>query len=175
MELVKITQTAKKLIKDLQTTPSNFTMNIQNSNCLTVGYALRFYLENNQNKYSLRKNFDEDNEDLLGDLDQDLINKKIEEFKCSKEIRTDESYYYYLKYITSCLSTLNAKTQSLKNIIDVVQVFYPYIETNDRFNRILPSQSYLSYIVQNSQDLFSKKEDCQRNSQNNSKKLQIKI
>ena len=43
---------------------------------------------------------------------------------------------------------------------DMVQLFFPYVEMNNRFNRVLPSQSYLAYFLENFEALFQNTKDC---------------
>ena len=69
---------------------------------------------------------------------------------------TDESSYYYLKYLVSSLLELGKASGNEKvTETDLAVLFVPYVEMRSRFERVLPSQSILQSILQNSEGLFA--------------------
>jgi len=175
-ELEKI---SKNLLKNLRKTPANLTSTFitdQNIDCNLYGYALRTYIEINRASLSLRLAFKaeytETNPDESVKINSNAVIKKIEELKCIRQLTSDDSYYFYLKYITNSLHDivkLNSKSQV--NIVDVTVIFLPYIELVNKSDRILPSHSILLYILQNSEKLFSN-DSCQTEIKPKTKLLQ---
>ncbi len=94
-------------------------------------------------------------------IDPNTVVKKIEELKCNRQLSSDQSYYFYLKYTTKSLHDMikfNAKSQL--NAVDLTVLFLPYMELVSKHDRILPSHSLLLNVLQNSEKLFAS-DSCQ--------------
>lgn len=92
----------------------------------------------------------------------DAISKRINQFKCTNTLATDESTYFYYKYIFKSISEMvKLNEDSRLNEVDFAVLFIPFIELENKFNRILPSHSILLSILQNMSALFDK-DECDR-------------
>ena len=161
---VQTRKKAENLLDILAVSPANLTSQYgkQTFDCKTFGVALGLYFEKNQNVFSLRNNFrdksDEDDgyhPDTSSLINTNFINKKLDEFKCAGKLATDQSYYHYLKYLTqSMLAIVNSNSKSKINTTDIAVMFLPFVELNNKFNRILPSHSILLYLI-NNENLFA--------------------
>ena len=154
---------AKKLINYLETTPSNLTLKLDTFDCPTFGYALKDFFEKNEDLYSIRKNLIGDKtSDFSMPIEEDTLKNTMEYFRCKKEIKTDESFFHYLKYLLKSLRGLaDSSNEAQKlSINDLTEIFYPYIEMRDKFNRILLSHSYLGYLLNSYDSVFNIQEQC---------------
>ncbi len=156
---------SKKLLSILEKSPANFTIG-SDFDCMTYGYALRDYFEMYQSNHSIRALISMNDDSMP--LEEDLIEKKIEYFRCIPQLKVDISFYHYFKYLVESfrlMATNDATTKPELSIINIAQLFSPFIELNDRFEHVLTSHSYLLYILQNYEKLFSKTEPCGNESQ----------
>lgn len=212
----------RRLMQQLISSPASL-VNKKLLDCRTFSYALRLYLEENQYMYALRRIFilNKNIQDESLPLYEEKIDRQLNTLKCRDSIKTDQSFFYYIKYLIESFKFLvsesvNSQTilmekqqlhqlaggelapvddkvanrldsdsqssgsskselltmienESLKNITtspiylnvhDVVQLFYPYVEVTNRFKRILPSHSYLSYFMLNYETLFNSNSSC---------------
>ena len=165
---------AKKLYSFLVSSPANFSYSTNDYDCLTFANALKLFFEENKNVLSLRKNFVPNSKsiDVSLPLDYNKIEKTLETIRCKAQLKSDISSFHYIKYLVGSLKNLSTISESLtsqdpgfkKNIPltlnDIGQIFYPYVEMEDKFNRILPSHSYLAYFLTNYDNLFLKNPPC---------------
>lgn len=114
--------------------------------CPLFAKATRIYMEGRQSELNLRQ---------LLDGDKDL-SAAIDELKCDQTSSSDESNYFYIKYLTrSILDILKATGDKKMTEIDMAMLFMPFVEMPSRFERTLPSQSFLLNILQNHKKLFA--------------------
>ena len=106
LQYVKLNTEAKQLSKQLITLPANLTTfkrRKQSSgfDCRTFGFALRQYFIENQEQYAIRRLMIANRkiQDASFPLDENLIDRQITEFRCRPTIKTDQSIYYYFKYL----------------------------------------------------------------------------
>lgn len=165
---------AKKLYSFLVSSPANFSYSTNDYDCLTFATSLKLFFEENKNVLSLRKIFVPNSKsiDVSLPLDPTKIEKTLDSIRCKTQLKSDISTFHYIKYLLSSLKELSSASESLasqdpgfkKNIPltlnDMGQLFYPYVEMEDKFNRILPSHSYLAYFLTNYDNLFQKKPVC---------------
>jgi hypothetical protein len=146
---------AKKLFNFLDTSISNATDTSKNT-CRTYAFALKIYLEKYQKKMSIRKRVLKASQHKQP-LNENIIINKLEYFRCSNATKNDEiSYFFYLKYLLGFLRNLSSAEPKSTTVNDVTQIFYPYVEMTNKFDRILPTQSYLLYLLENFNTIFSK-------------------
>ncbi|CAF0757712.1 unnamed protein product [Brachionus calyciflorus] len=164
---------AKKLITTLTSAPANLTYHINDNDCLTFANAIKIYFEDNEEIYGIRRNLITNSKalDFSLPLDEKKIDKMIDSMRCTAEVRSDVSHFHYYKYLVSSLKNLSALSSNPKegeiskkivplSLSDITELFYPYVEMDDKYNRILPSHSYLGYFIQNHETLFLKPSPC---------------
>jgi hypothetical protein len=188
---------AKKLNEILETVPVNLTLQENKFfDCPTFAYGLINFFQTNEDalKMKIRKNLIKKQtkaQDLSWPIDDSYLKKQMEYFRCTEQIKTDRSFFYYLKYLLKSLRSLagiqseeenlsesssnesvsvtsTTKTTSLTNnfslsINDVAEIFYPYTETLNKCKKILSSHSYLNYLLVNYNGIFEKQEKCNKN------------
>lgn len=98
---------AKLLTKQLLTKPSNLTnlparKNETGFDCRTYGYALRQYLIDHQDQYSIRQILT-NRQDVLQSLDENSLMSSLEKLRCQTSLRTDKSTFHYIKYVVQSL------------------------------------------------------------------------
>ncbi len=144
----------KKLTDYLVTTPTNVTLTVQHFDCVTFAAALKSYFDDYHGHYAIRNVMvtNKLQTDLSLPLDPNEITRLVAKLHCKNQISTDKSVFQVFKYLTGSLVGL-AKSTGLTNS-DMVELFYPFVEMNDRFDRVLPSHSYLNYFLENYDPLF---------------------
>ena len=157
----QVQNTADKLLDFLKRTPANLstTFGTPELDCKLFASAMRLHLETKQGRVNLRHIFKDqkiDTDPLTTAVDPAAVRLKINEMKCDVRLSTDESSYYYLKYLVSSLLELGKASGNEKvTETDLAVLFVPYVEMRSRFERVLPSQSILQSILQNSEGLFA--------------------
>lgn len=165
---------AKKLYNFLVSSPANFSYSTSDHDCLTFAIAMKIFFEENQNVLSLRKIFVSNTKslDVSLPLDHQKTEKNIESLRCKTQLKSDISIFHYVKYLIGSLKNLSATSESLASqdssqktnipltLNDISELFYPYVEMTHKFNRILPSHSYLAFFLNNYDNLFLKKSSC---------------
>ncbi|RNA29205.1 hypothetical protein BpHYR1_044935 [Brachionus plicatilis] len=165
---------AKKLYAYLVSSPANFSYTTNDHDCLTFAFAMKLFFEENQDVLSLRKIFvpNSKSTDISLPLDVNKIEKTLDSIRCKTQFKSDISTFQYVKYLVGSLKNLSSTSESLasqdtsfKNNIpltlnDISTLFYPYVEMEHKFNRILPSHSYLANFLQNYDNLFLKNSPC---------------
>lgn len=178
IELViqKYKKQAKKLFTIMEKSPANLTVNVNKDfDCMTFGYALKHYFESFQSNHSIRELFSLSDESMQ--IDEKLVEKQIERFRCVPEVKSDISFYHYLKYVSDSLRAMASSESTPKselNIVNVAHLFAPYVELDDKFSRILPGHSYLLYILQNHDKLFGNNTPCDNEKDLGDKKTENK-
>jgi hypothetical protein len=188
---------AKQLNELLETIPVNLTLQEHKYfDCPTFAYGLLNFFQNNEDalKMKIRKNLIKKQtkaQDLSWPIDETYLKKQIEYFRCTEQIKTDRSFFYYLKYLLKSLRSLTGMPQEeeyssessenesltvntsknsssstnnfVLNINDIAQIFYPYVESLNKCKKILSSHSYLNYLLVNYNGIFENKEKCNKN------------
>lgn len=154
---------SNKLLGFLVRSPAN--MSSEEVDCPLFAKAMRIYLEGRQTELALRRLFDE-NKDL---------SVMIDELKCDQTLSSDESSYFYLKYLTkSILDILKTSGDKKMTEADVAMLFMPFVEMPTRFERTIPSQSFLLNILQNHKKLFAS-DVCEVNKKSDKKSAKLNI
>lgn len=188
---------SKQLNELLETVPVNLTLQDHKFfDCPTFAYGLINFFQSNEDalKMRIRKNLIKKQtkaQDLSWPIDENYLKKQMEYFRCTEQIKTDRSFFYYLKYLLKSLRSLtgipyeeenssessstdesapiitNKNSLSTNNfslsINDVAEIFYPYVETINKCKKILSSHSYLNYLLVNYNGIFEKQEKCNKN------------
>jgi hypothetical protein len=149
----------KKLTKYLVTAPVNLTLAIKSLDCTIYAAALKEYFTQSQATQAIRAVMipNKLKTDVSQPLDTSDIDASLSKLRCKTEINTDKSIYHVFKYVATSLLGLGRASSLTPH--DLVQAFYPYVEMSDRYNRVLISQSYLAYFLDNYSALFEVK-DC---------------
>lgn len=135
---------SNKLLSFLVRSPANSSTD--EIACPLFAKAMRIYLEGRQKELNLRRLLVEDKD----------LSAAIDELKCDQTLSSDESNYFYIKYLSkSILDILKASGTKKMTEIDMAVLFVPFVEMPSRFERILPSQSFLLNILQNHKKLFA--------------------
>jgi len=102
-------------------------------------------------------------------IDEAKFDKKLENFRCVPEVKSDISFFHYLKYLAESfrfIATNDSTAKQELSMINVAQLFYPYVEMTSRFKRVLPGHSYLLYMLQNYEKLFTSNAPCDGQKEN---------
>ena len=95
----------RQILRQLRTAPAQKRnkKSPYDNECIAYGFALRFYFEDHKEKairYKLINNHNSD--ESMGDM----VKRRLELFRCVKDLRGDESYHAYLKYLVKSWLTL---------------------------------------------------------------------
>lgn len=163
LTIAKYKKQAKKLFTILEKSPANLTINLNKDfDCMTFGYSLRLYFEQFQSNHSIRALLSQSDDSTP--IDENMIDRQIEYFRCVPEVKSDISFYQYFKYLSDALkfiATNDASSKPELSLMNIAQLFNPFVELNDRFTNILPSHSYLLYMLQNYDKLFTVSTPCE--------------
>ena len=197
---------ASRLNEYLETIPVNLTVkDFPEYDCPTFAYGLMEYFGKNEDALKMkirRKLIDKSThaQELSWPIDQDYLKKVMDYYRCTEEIKTDRSFFFYVKYVVKSLRSLatsltaskktaddstyqsdtlspvakksSSNTTLILSVNDIAETFYPYVEMMDKYKKILLSHSYLVYMMNNYEEIFETKEACVKNTKKPKEKFQ---